>query len=123
MATVLIVDDELSIRRMLGYMLRRTQHTALLAGSGEEALAMLDAHTVDVLLLDIAMPLMDGLAVLQQLRATPAYHDLPVIVLTADTNEHKRIAALDAGADLYLNKLTRPEELLVAIDQVLLKTT
>lgn len=105
MATVLIVDDELSIRRMLGYMLRKTEHTVLAASDGAEALGKLAAHPVNVLLLDLAMPEVDGMAVLKQVRASEAYSDLPVIVLTAVANERQRVAALEAGADKFMNKL------------------
>ena len=121
MATIMIVDDELSIRRMLEYMLSQTHHTVLTANDGEAALTKLSAQTVDVLVLDVAMPVMDGLTLLQRLRALPAYQDLPVIVLTAGHNERKRTEALGAGADMYLNKLIRPEEFLAAIDQMLQK--
>jgi two-component system chemotaxis response regulator CheY len=123
MATVLIVDDELSIRRMLGYMLRKTKHTVLAASDGKEALEKLATYPVNALLLDLALPDTDGIAVLQQLRATPAYRDLPIIVLTASSDEHQRVDALEAGADMFLNKLARPDDLLKAIDQVLRKAT
>lgn len=122
MATVLIVDDELSIRRMLGYMLRKTQHTVLAASDGEEALNKLATYPVDVLLLDLAMPDIDGMAVLHQLRTTPGYRNLPVIILTASSDEHQRVEALGAGANMFLNKLVRPDELLEAIERVLLGT-
>ncbi len=123
MATLLIVDDELSIRRMLGYMLRKTKHTVLAASDGEEALEKLATHSVNALLLDLALPDTDGIAVLQQLRATPAYRDLPVIVLTASSDERQRADAFAAGADMFLNKLARPDDLLGAIDQVLRRAT
>ena len=122
MATVLIVDDELSIRRMLGYMLRKTEHTVLAASGGEEAMEKLATYPVNVLLLDLAMPEIGGMAVLKALRTSPTYRDLPIIVLTAAANETQRIAALKAGADKFLNKLSRPDDLLSAIDEVLHKT-
>jgi len=116
MTTVLVVDDELSIRRMLGYMLGKTEYTVLMAGNGEEALEQLATNPVNVLLLDIAMPNMDGFALLRHVRSMPDYQTLPVIMLTASSDEVKRAKALDAGANMFLNKLVRPKELLAAID-------
>ncbi len=121
MTTVLVVDDELAIRRMLGYMLGKTDYTVLMASNGEEALEKLATNPVSVLLLDIAMPKMDGFTLLRHVRAMPDYQALPVIILTASNDEVKRVKALDAGANLFLNKLVKPNELLVAIDQSIRK--
>jgi CheY-like chemotaxis protein len=117
MTTVLVVDDEISIRRMLGYMLGKTDYTVLMASSGEEALEKLATNPVSVVLLDIAMPNMDGLTVLRHVRSMPNYQKLPVIMLTASNDEVKRAKAMDAGANVFLNKLIKPRELLAAIDQ------
>ncbi|HOT92733.1 MAG TPA: response regulator [Anaerolineae bacterium] len=122
MATVLVVDDELSIRRMLGYVLSKTQYEVLMAADAQEALEKLAEHPVNVILLDVAMPNMDGITLLQQLRMMPPYHKLPIIMLTASTDELKRARALDAGADLYLNKFVKPSELVKLIDQTLQKS-
>lgn len=121
MATVLVVDDELSIRRMLGYVLSKTQYNVLMACDAKEALEKLAEHPVNVILLDVAMPNMDGITLLQQLRMIPSYNALPVIMLTASTDELKRARALDAGADLFLNKFVKPSELVKMIDQTVQK--
>lgn len=121
MTTVLVVDDELAIRRMLGYMLGKTDYTVLMAGDGEEALEKLATNPVNVLLMDVAMPNMDGFTLLRHVRAMPDYQALPVIILTASSDEVKRAKALDAGANLFLNKLVKPNELLAAIDQSMRK--
>lgn len=117
MTTVLVVDDEVSIRRMLGYMLGKTNYTVLMASDGEEALEKLAANPVNVLLLDVAMPNMDGLTLLRHVRAMPDYQALPIIMLTASNDEAKRAKALNAGANLFLNKLVKPSELLAAINR------
>ncbi len=122
MTTVLVVDDELSIRRMLGYMLGKTDYTVLMASDGKEALEKLATNSVNVLLLDVAMPNMDGITLLRHLRAMPDYKTLPVIMLMASSDETKRAKALDAGANIFLNKLIRPSELLAAIDRSVQKT-
>jgi len=121
MTTVLVVDDELSIRRMLGYMLGKTDYTVLMASDGEEALEKLANNPVNVLLLDVAMPNMDGLTLLRHVRAMPDYQSLPIIMLTASTDELKRAKALDAGANMFLNKFIKPSELVKMIDQTVQK--
>lgn len=121
MTTVLVVDDELSIRRMLGYMLGKTDYTVLMASDGEEALEKLANNPVNVLLLDVAMPNMDGLTLLRHVRAMPNYQSLPIIMLTASTDELKRAKALDAGANMFLNKFIKPSELVKMIDQTVQK--
>ena len=117
MTTVLVVDDELSIRRMLGYMLGKTDYTVLMASNGEEALEKLATNPVNIVLLDIAMPNMDGFTVLRYMRSMPDYQKLPVIMLTASSDEVKRAKAMNEGANVFLNKLIKPSELLAAIDQ------
>jgi two-component system chemotaxis response regulator CheY len=92
-----------------------------MAGSGEEALEKLAANQVSIMLLDIAMPNMDGLTLLRHMRTMPDYQKLPVIMLTASSDEVKRAKALDAGANVFLNKLIKPNELLAAIDQSIQK--
>ncbi len=118
MTTVLVVDDELAIRRMLGYMLGKTQYNVVMAGDAQEALEKLAEQSVDVILLDVAMPNMDGITLLEQLRMTPSYCHLPVIMLTAGLDEVVRARALRAGADFFLNKFVRASELLELIERV-----
>ena len=119
MANVLVVDDELSIQRMLGYLLRKEEHDVTVAGSAFEALGYLETRSMDLILLDVAMPEMNGIALLQYLRKKPEYKTMPIVMLTASTNERHRIEAEVAGADAYLNKLANPDELVTVINNVL----
>jgi len=102
---------------MLGYMLGKTDYTVLMASNGEEALEKLATNPVNIVLLDIAMPNMDGFTVLRYMRSMPDYQKLPVIMLTASSDEVKRAKAMNEGANVFLNKLIKPSELLAAIDQ------
>jgi len=106
---------------MLGYVLSKTQYNVLMACDAKEALEKLSEQPVNVMLLDVAMPNMDGITLLQQLRMMPSYNDLPVIMLTASTDELKRARALDAGANMFLNKFVKPSELVKMIDQTIQK--
>jgi DNA-binding response OmpR family regulator len=78
---------------------------------------------VDIVLLDVAMPDIDGIALLQRLRATPDYLELPIVMLTASPDERKRIQAIAAGANAYLNKIASPRELIDTVDALLQKAS
>jgi len=119
MANVLIVDDELSIQRMLHYILEREQHTTFLASSASQAIMHLHQHSVDLVLLDSAMPVVDGIALLEQLRNMEPYKTLPIVMLTAHTSKLMRQEAENAGASAFLNKLASPDELLEVINKLL----
>lgn len=116
---VLVIDDEPQIRRALRAGLERNGFAPLLAETGEEGLAAVADQSPDVVILDLAMPGMDGLQVCKQLRG---WSRVPVIVLSVRDNERSKIAALDLGADDYLTKPFSLEELLARIRAVLRRT-
>lgn len=118
---VLIVDDDPEIRTLLRTVLAYGELGVDLseAASGPEALAILEAVPVDVVLLDVMMPGMDGFEVLASVRGRPTLADLPVVMLTARTAESDHIAAFRSGADAYLVKPFDIDELTVAITEVL----
>jgi two-component system KDP operon response regulator KdpE len=108
-ATVLVVDDEPAIIRVLLTALRARGYRATVAGTGQGALDTIAIDPPDVVLLDLGLPDLDGLDVLNQLRLWSA---VPVIVLTAEGAEDRKIAALDCGADDYVTKpFSMPEVL------------
>lgn len=94
--TILVVDDDPRVRDVLEDLLAAGDRTIVLASSGEEALASAEALIPDLVLLDIAMPGMDGLEVCRRLRAHPRLAEVPVIMVTG---EEVRLRALEAGAD------------------------
>jgi two-component system KDP operon response regulator KdpE len=110
---ILVIDDEPAIRRFLRTSLGAEGYDVLEAEDGETGLAMLRRNAVDLLVLDLGLPGMDGLQVLQQLRdgGTP----LPVIVLSSRTDEIGKVKALDIGADDYVTKPFGMDELLARI--------
>jgi adenylate cyclase len=104
--TVLAIDDEPTNLRLLDAVLAPRGHRVLTAGSGEAGLAVLagpDGPLVDLVLLDILMPGMDGYEVCRRIRAVPATEFLPVVMITA-SGDQQRIAALEAGADDFVSK-------------------
>jgi adenylate cyclase len=112
--TVLAVDDQAANLRLLDAVLTPRGHRVILASSGAEALAVLEAEDVDIVLLDILMPEMDGHEVCRRIRATPATEFLPVVMITASGKE-QRLSALQSGADDFVNKPFDQSELLARV--------
>jgi two-component system, OmpR family, KDP operon response regulator KdpE len=109
---VLIVDDEPQIRRFLKPALTAAGYEVLTAETGQEALRLLASAAPDVVVLDLGLPDMDGIDVIRGLRGwTP----VPIIVLSARTNEAQKVAALDAGANDYVTKPFGMDELLARV--------
>lgn len=116
----LIVDDSLSVRRVLAHLVRSSGWIAHQAKDGIEALEALHRlpQTPDVVLLDIEMPRMDGFELLQALRNQPAYRELPVVMITSRSGPKHRQRAFDLGASDYLVKPYQPEALISAIQRL-----
>lgn len=112
--TVLAVDDQPANLRLLDAVLSPRGHRVVTASSGAEALALLSTEDVDIVLLDIVMPGMDGHEVCRTIRSTPAMEFLPVVMITASGSE-QRLAALQSGADDFINKPFDQSELLARV--------
>jgi two-component system response regulator MprA len=113
MAVILVVDDDAPIRRMLGRTLESAGYDVDFALDGGDALAALERSVPDLLVLDIAMPGVDGIAVCRRLRGRGLA--TPVLLLTARDAVEDRVRGLDAGADDYLVKPFATEELLARV--------
>ena len=115
--SILVVDDDASIRRMLARTLEAEGYAVESAGDGGAALAAIERLVPDVLVLDVSLPGLDGLAVSRALRRRGLA--LPILMLTARDALDDRIAGLDSGADDYLVKPFAPGELLARIRALL----
>ena len=113
---ILLVEDDAMIGRAVQQALREASYAADWVQDGQDALTTLAAQTYDMVLLDLGLPRMDGMQVLQQLRA--AGNHVPVLVLTARDDTTERVAGLDAGADDYLVKPFAMSELLARMRAV-----
>jgi two-component system, OmpR family, KDP operon response regulator KdpE len=111
-ATVLIVDDEPQIRRVLLTTLSSQGYTVIEARSGEEALEKIRVERADLVLLDVNLPEMSGLETCREIRRTM---DVPIIMLTVRNSERDKVQALDAGADDYVVKPFGADELMARI--------
>lgn len=120
MPLILIVDDMIDLRRLLGKFLSRAGHVPLMAESGPEALAIIKERKPDLVLLDIAMPGMDGFQVLEAMPREPGDGpDPPVIMLTAFSDGARLHRARQLGAsDYFVKGSFDPSELLERIDQL-----
>ena len=109
---ILIVEDEESIVHALSSILTANDYAVLVANTGEQALALAASHQPDVVLLDLGLPGMDGIAVLRELRG---WYGRPVLVVSARDQEREKVEALDLGADDYITKPFGTSELLARI--------
>jgi DNA-binding response OmpR family regulator len=100
-ATILLVDDEESVQKLLTYPLEQEGFRVLQAGDGEEALRRFEAEHVDLVVLDLMLPRLDGLEVCRRLRAQST---VPIIMLTARDDELDKVVGLELGADDYITK-------------------
>lgn len=119
MTTVLVADDEADIRFLYEVWLSRRGYDVRIAIDGEEALSLAtEDEEIDVVLLDVMMPKMDGVEVCRRLRAA-GRQDLPVIMISALARESDEDAGRQAGADLYLTKPVDPDRIVAALTSVL----
>ena len=100
-STILLVDDEDAVQKLLAYPLERDGFRVLQARDGEEALTMFGGERVDLVVLDLMLPKVDGLEVCKRLRADS---DVPIIMLTARGDELDKVLGLELGADDYITK-------------------
>ena len=118
-STVLVVDDEPDLVELLQYALETEGFRVLTASDGVAGLAIAEAEKPDLIVVDIMMPRMDGIALTEQLRERAALRLTPILMLTARTDENDEIAGLEAGADDYLPKPVSPKRLVSRVKALL----
>lgn len=118
-AKILLVDDEPDILEILKYNLRKEGYEVATAGNGEEGLQRAEDFQPDLIILDIMMPVMDGVEVCRQLRAKPEFNNTIITFLTAREEDYSQIAALDTGGDDYITKPIRPRVLMSRVKALL----
>jgi two-component system chemotaxis response regulator CheY len=116
---VMIVDDSVSMRQMVGYTLRQGGYEVIEAQHGQDALSKLQGCTVDLIITDLNMPVMDGITLIQNVRKQPAMKSKPILMLTTEGMASKKEQGKAAGASGWLVKPFDPEKLLLTIARVL----
>ncbi len=117
---ILVVDDEPAMVRYLSTVLSRDGYEVLEASNGHEALTIVRERTPDLVLLDVMMPEMDGLQVVQVLRASEEFRDLPIVILTALDAEKDIVRAFESGVNDYIDKPVTPAALRARVRRWLL---
>ena len=108
---ILIVDDDPSIVRLVEHILQGKGYRVLIANTGSQALQMAKTEELDLIILDLILPGMDGFEVCHQLRQEPSTTTLPILIMSRKESEKYKTKALNAGANAYLTKPVKPPEL------------
>jgi two-component system chemotaxis response regulator CheY len=116
---ILAVDDSASMRRMVSKTLEAAGYEVMQACDGVEALELARAGSVDLVLTDVHMPRMDGLALVRELRGLPHYKFVPMLVLTTESSQEKKMEGKRAGATGWIVKPFNPPQLLATIARVI----
>ena len=119
MSKVLIVEDEVNIRQLVKYNLEKESYQVIEAEDGLQGLRLAKAEKPDLVLLDLMLPQMDGLEVCRSLKGNQATSALPIIMLTAKSEEIDKVIGLELGADDYMTKPFSPRELVARVKAVL----
>lgn len=120
MSKILVADDERNIREILRIYLENEKYDVVEAEDGADALRKIEYEKPDLVLLDIMMPILDGIEVCRQVRK---HHDIPIIMATAKDEDDDRILGLEMGADDYITKPFNNRELMARIKAVLRRSS
>jgi twitching motility two-component system response regulator PilH len=119
MSTVLIVDDSVTLRSAVSDLLRQNGIKVLEASDGLEAKEQLKTTIPDLVIMDIVMPNMNGYELCRWLKNQPNTHNIPVVMCTSKSEDFDRYWGMKQGADAYIAKPFRPNELLATVKQLL----
>ncbi|MBM7117599.1 response regulator [Archangium primigenium] len=119
MPHILIVDDERDLAELIDFNLRAVGFSTRIAATGDAALVAAREQRADIILLDVMLPDMSGVEVCRQLRATPSTRDVPIVMLTAKSEEGDRVRGFEVGADDYVTKPFSVRELVLRLKAIL----
>jgi len=117
---IMIVDDSASMRRVVGISLKGAGYDVIEGCDGKDALGKLTGQKVHLIISDVNMPVMDGIAFLKAVKQMPAYRFTPVIMLTTESAEEKKREGQAAGARAWVVKPFQPEQLVNAVQRLCL---
>jgi len=120
---ILLVDDEVDILEFISYNLEKEGYKVFTAKNGAEAIKIAEKTLPDLIILDVMMPEMDGIAACEELRRIPALQDTMIAFLTARGEDYSQIAGFEAGADDYITKPVRPKVLVSRVKALLKRTS
>lgn len=118
--TVLIVDDSASLRQVVAMTLKGAGYDVIEACDGKDALGKLTGQKVHLMISDVNMPNMDGIAFVREVKKNPSYKFTPVIMLTTEAGEEKKRLGQDAGARAWVVKPFQPQQMLAAVSKLIM---
>ncbi len=116
---IMTVDDSASVRQMVSFTLRQAGYEVVEAVDGKDALRKLDGNPVHMVITDLNMPNLDGIGLIKGVRSTAAYKFIPIIMLTTESQESKKLEGKQAGATGWIVKPFKPEQLISVTKKVL----
>jgi two-component system, chemotaxis family, chemotaxis protein CheY len=116
---ILTADDSASVRQMVSFTIKNAGYEVVEAVDGKDALSKLNGSPVHMVITDLNMPNLDGIGLIKGIRANPAYKFIPVILLTTESQESKKLEGKQAGATGWIVKPFKPEQLIAVIKKVL----
>lgn len=119
MKTVLTVDDSASIRQMVSFTLSEAGYNVIQASDGREGLEKVKTASVNLVITDLNMPNMDGIALIKSIREIPQLKFIPILMLTTESQNEKKIEGKQAGATGWIIKPFKPEQLIAVVKKVL----
>lgn len=117
--TILIVDDAASIRQVVGITLKGAGYNVIEGMDGKDGLSKLNGEKIHLIISDVNMPNMDGISFVKALKQLPAYKFTPVIMLTTESQEAKKLEGQAAGAKAWVVKPFQPPQLLAAVSKLI----
>lgn len=118
--TILVVDDSASFRQVVALTLKGAGYDVVEAGDGKDALTKLDGRKIHLIISDVNMPNMDGIAFLKQVKLHPNYKFTPVVMLTTEGQDAKKSEGREAGAKAWIVKPFMPPQVLDAVAKLVL---
>ena len=118
--TVLIVDDSASLRQVVSLSLKGAGYQVIEACDGRDALGKLGGQKVHLIISDVNMPNMDGIAFVREVKKNPSYKFTPVIMLTTEAGEEKKRLGQEAGARAWVVKPFQPQQMLAAVSKLVM---
>ncbi|MGE5682395.1 MAG: response regulator [Bacillota bacterium] len=117
--TIMTVDDSASVRQMVSFTLREAGYDVIEACDGRDALDKLNGTSVNMIITDLNMPNLDGIGLIKSVRATVQHKFVPIIMLTTESQDGKKVEGKQAGATGWIVKPFKPEQLLAVTKKVL----
>jgi two-component system chemotaxis response regulator CheY len=117
--TILTVDDSSSIRQVVGFTLREAGYTVIEACDGQDALNKINGSALHMVVTDLNMPILDGIGLIKKLRTETSHKFIPIIMLTTESQNEKKMEGKAAGATGWIVKPFKPEQLLAVVKKVL----